>query len=604
MVMSAYTKSVIRTFKSNITRIIAITSIIALGICFVSGIGALSPKILDTFDTYLKDNNAYDIIIKSKSSSGFTDNEINELNGVEGIEFLPYFSMDTEISGKNSRIIVRKFGDNLINNPILIDGNLPSNQSECVVERASDTVEKAEINQIINFLGYSVKISGIVANPMYFARDGESDIVNNEPLDMIIYADADKFPISKLPFTDVYIKMIDSKANIFSTAYQQKVNAIINKIDDLNGFNNDKAIFLTHNENKSTVILTSTTDKIDVISVIFPIFFILVVALVVLTTMSRLIEEERSTIACYKTLGYSNNRIIMKYVLFALICCLLGMTIGNAIGIYLLPEVICPAFDGILFLPELTNVANANLGLFSSIGMLAAVLFVAVYVAAKELKEKPANLLRHKAPKAGKKVFLEYIPPIWNRLSFKHKSTFRNIFRYTSKLAMVVISVAGASALIMAGLGLLDVASGSVEVAGVLAGMTDTIILISYVIIMFAVALCILVIYNLANMSISERRREIATLKVLGYRNSEVCGYIFREIFVMSIFGIIIGIPLGAGILAFLFNYLEFGTMAGVQWYSYFITAIIVLITVALVCLLLVPKIVKQNMNDSLKAVE
>lgn len=604
MVMSAYFKTILRTFKSNITRFIAITSIIALGICFVSGIGALSPKILDTFDESLAEHNAHDILIKSKSTTGFDNEVLWTLNSVEGMKIQPFFSMDADIEGKNTRVVLTEFGSDAITRHDLIEGKLPSNNKECVVERPSDTLEKIEIGEKINFMGYSVKVTGIVANPMYFARDGEINIINNEPLARIVYADADKFVIPNMPVTDIYVKIVDNKQSVFSSAYERDVAALVERLRAMDGLDGDSAAFLTHKETKSTAILKSTTDKIDIICIIFPIFFILVVALVVLTTMSRLIEEERNSLACYKTLGFSNFKILAKYLLFAIICCALGIIIGIAIGIFLLPSVICPAFDGIFFLPELTAVVNANMGIYSSIGMLVAVLLVAYYVAMKELKEKPAELLRHKSPKAGKKVFLERIPLIWNRLSFKHKSTFRNIFRYVGKLLMVVISVAGSSALIMAGLGLLNVASGSTEIAGILAGMTDTIVLISNVIIMFAIALCILVIYNLTNMSISERKREIATLKVLGYRNTEVCGYIFREIFVMAVFGVIIGVPLGAGVLAFLFAYLEFGTMAGVQWYSYLITAVIVLATVGIVCLALTPKIIKQDMNNSLKAVE
>lgn len=604
MVISAYFKTILRTFKNNITRFIAITSIIALGICFVSGIGALSPKILDTFDEYLADHNAHDILIKSKSATGFDKDVLQSLNDVEGVRIQSFFSMDADIAGKNARVILTEFGDDAISRLDLIDGEFPSDANECVVERASDTLKQIEIGEKISFMGYTVKVSGIVANPMYFSRDGEIDIINNKPLDRIVYADADKFVIPNMPATDIYVKMVDNTGSVFTSAYERKVAALVERLHAMDGLDDDSAAYLTHNETKSLVILNSTTDKIDVICIIFPIFFILVVALVVLTTMSRLIEEERSSLACYKTLGYSNFKILAKYLLFAFICCALGVIIGIAIGIFLLPSVICPAFDGIFFLPELTAAVNANMGIYSSIGMMAAVLLVAFYVTMKDLKEKPADLLRHKSPKAGKKVFLERIPLIWNRLSFKHKSTFRNIFRYVGKLLMVVISVAGSSALIMAGLGLLNVASGSTEIAGVLAGMTDTIVLISNVIIMFAIALCILVIYNLTNMSISERKREIATLKVLGYRNTEVCGYIFREIFVMAVMGIIAGVPLGAGVLAFIFGYLEFGTMAGVQWYSYIITAVIVLATVGIVCLSLTRKIIKQDMNNSLKAVE
>ena len=101
--------------------------------------------------------------------------------------------------------------------------------------------------------------------------------------------------------------------------------------------------------------------------------------------------------------------------------------------------------------------------------------------------------------------------------------------------------------------------------------VSSTLKLVSFAIILFALALCILVLFNLTNMSIGERKREIATLKVLGYIDLEVYGYIFREILVMSIFGIILGLPLGFGLIAFIINYLDFGSINSIKWYSYLV---------------------------------
>ena len=128
--------------------------------------------------------------------------------------------------------------------------------------------------------------------------------------------------------------------------------------------------------------------------------------------------------------------------------------------------------------------------------------------------------------------------------------------------------------------------------------------MISFVVILFAAALCVLVVYNLTNMNIGERKREIATLKVLGYRAGEVAGYIYREVFIMALFGIILGIPLGYGFLSFVFAYMDFGTMSVVQWQTYLYSVLLVVVFVALVDLLLARKIRKIDMNASLKSVE
>ena len=134
--------------------------------------------------------------------------------------------------------------------------------------------------------------------------------------------------------------------------------------------------------------------------------------------------------------------------------------------------------------------------------------------------------------------------------------------------------------------------------------VSSTLKLVSFAIILFALALCILVLFNLTNMSIGERKREIATLKVLGYIDLEVYGYIFREILVMSIFGIILGLPLGFGLIAFIINYLDFGSINSIKWYSYISTIILVICFVGVVDLMLCHKIKKIDMNDSLKSTE
>ena len=168
---------------------------------------------------------------------------------------------------------------------------------------------------------------------------------------------------------------------------------------------------------------------------------------------------------------------------------------------------------------------------------------------------------------------------------------------------MTVISVAGSTALVFAGFGLYDL-SQHPEATGLPGGMAESFALISFVVILFAAALCVLVVYNLTNMNIGERKREIATLKVLGYRAGEVAGYIYREVFIMALLGIVFGIPLGYGLLYFVFAYMDFGTMSVVQWQSYLYSVLLVVVFVALVDLLLARKIRKIDMNSSLKSVE
>jgi len=169
---------------------------------------------------------------------------------------------------------------------------------------------------------------------------------------------------------------------------------------------------------------------------------------------------------------------------------------------------------------------------------------------------------------------------------------------------MVIISVLGSSALVMAGFGIYDVSGAVLDIDGIKVNLTSTLQPIALIVIFFAMALSVLVLFNLTYMNIGERQKEIATLKVLGYKTLEVDSYVFREIFAMSLMGIILGIPTGLGLLYFIFKYLDFGSIADIKWSSYLLAFVISLSFIGIVDLLLSRKIHKIDMNDSLKSVE
>ena len=622
--MKAYGKTVVRTVKSNFARFIAITAVVLLGTAFVSGLGALPPVYEDTISEYFVSSQGADFVVKTESETGFSDEQLSSILDTDGVEKTTAFtSFDTaseavSADGYNARIYYTELNDDAVNPFVLTEGKKPENSSQVLVDRYTLENTGLKIGDKIKLgsdtiAGFSEEseICGVVENPLVFTKEGEPDLINEENLELIVYVDASvtelyvpyATPVGEmkipLPVTDVYVKASGVEGmNIFSKDYADITNAVKERIEAID----ESFTCLTTRENYSCALTEEYSDKINVVAVIFPIFFIVVAGLVVLTTMTRLIEEERSVIGCYKTLGYSNLRIALKYMGFSLTCCVLGALIGVFAGVWILPAVIFPAFDVLFFFPTLVLNLHVNMGLITAAIMTAVIVAVTAYVVLSDLKTKPADLLKPKSPKPGKKIFLEHVPFIWKRLKFKYKSTYRNVFRYVKHLIMTVISVAGSTALVLAGFGLRDVSLD--DNAGFIAGFSDTFALISTVIILFAAALCILVIYNLTNMNIGERKREIATLKVLGYRDIEVSGYIYREVLIMSIFGIIIGLPLGFGLLYFLFEYLGFGDVSMIKWYSYVISAALTLVFVGFVDLLLHRKIRKIDMNDSLKTLE
>lgn len=214
----------------------------------------------------------------------------------------------------------------------------------------------------------------------------------------------------------------------------------------------------------------------------------------------------------------------------------------------------------------------------------------------KTVRNKPAVLLTPKAPKSGKKVLIERIPFIWKRLSFKYKSTMRNVLLFKSRFFMTVVSVIGSTVLVFAVMGLLDCA--------MLRENATSLVAISIALLVFSAALCALVIYNLTNINVSERNREIATLTVLGYHDNEVTGYIFREIYIMSFIGVILGIPFGIVFIDFVFGLIDFGSLADINWWTYVLTPFITMLFSFISTRLLRKKITKTDMNASLKTLE
>ena len=172
--------------------------------------------------------------------------------------------------------------------------------------------------------------------------------------------------------------------------------------------------------------------------------------------MTRLIEEKRTEIATFKALGYSNISIVAKFVIYVLIAAIIGSVIGTIIGVCTLPFIIFNAYKIMYYIGDISLVLNvASIVL----GITAAVLcttVISVVVCMRSLSHKPAEAMRPKAPKPGKRILLEYITPLWNRFSFTAKLTARNLFRYKSRLCMTVIGVAGCTALIVAAFGLLN----------------------------------------------------------------------------------------------------------------------------------------------------
>ncbi|MEG0230045.1 MAG: FtsX-like permease family protein, partial [Oscillospiraceae bacterium] len=222
--------------------------------------------------------------------------------------------------------------------------------------------------------------------------------------------------------------------------------------------------YLDLETNYGYVSLKGDADRIAAIATIFPVIFFLVAALVALTTMTRMVEEERTLIGTYKALGYTKMRIGMKYITYGLISSFLGSLAGVFLGQLTLPSVIWNAYRMMYVAPSAILKID---GFYTTIAFICAVgvTILATFMAlASSLKENAAMLMMPKAPKKGKQILLQRIPFIWNHLSFSYKVTFRNLFRYKKRLFMTIIGIAGCTGLLLTGFGVHDSISDIVSV--------------------------------------------------------------------------------------------------------------------------------------------
>ena len=200
----------------------------------------------------------------------------------------------------------------------------------------------------------------------------------------------------------------------------------------------------------------SDASSIEAIGTVIPIVFFVVAVLISLTTMTRMVEEERGLIGVYKALGYSRGRILSKYALYALAACIVGAIVGNVLGFVVLPAIIFTIFSTMYALPGFMY------GFEPTSSFMAFALFALGIVGAtlltcwQELRETPADLMRPKAPRAGSRILLEHITPVWNRFSFLNKVTARNLFRYKRRFLMTTFGIAGCVALLITGFGIRD----------------------------------------------------------------------------------------------------------------------------------------------------
>ena len=646
-------------FKKNISRFISIIFIVLISVGLTSGIGSSTGKLKDSASAFKVEYNVGDLTVKSKSESGFSNAEINALKkeyGEENVDTGTSYDVYLTVNGER-RLVRLNFYDDISVRKVnkyssqssggadstspdgTVDGTIAVYAERAdngikelktgdeiilnykdiytqLAEQNDETLPEWQLSMLDKLSPVTLSVTKIVGDPRLFSLEKEPSLLNDEDTkipdtiavnDLISIEECLYVPTKALPFAsgagDVYISFASKNApELFTKEYEsflneqkERVISVLSEVTD-GATGEENIAFISLYENFSFKSLYAYADKIFALSLVLVAAFSFITVLVTLSNMTRLVDEERAQSACLVTLGYSGASIVIKYILFALTATVIGGVIGYFVGTGL-SSFIYLVFDYSFVMPKETGVFGVTFFAITFAAIVICAVLATASASIKTVMQTPADLLRPKSPKPGKKVIVEKIPFIWNRLSFKYKSTVRNVLRYASRFIMTVIAVAGSMGLVAAGLALLDMCLfgdfGNASIAW-----------LAVLVVVFAALLTFTAVYTITNISISERNREIATLMVLGYFDNEVTGYIYREIYIDAAVGIVFGYGAAVVLIQIVFAVMGFGSLASVSWYVWLISPVLVLLFTFIVTLCLSKKITSVDMNASLKALE
>lgn len=477
-------KHIFMKIKDNYKRFLSLICMAFLGVGFYAGIQSSSPDMLKTLDNFYDENNVYDISVIS--NVGLTEDDLLKLSKIKNVELaINIQEKDTYLEIEENNYVVKLIEYNSqMNNVYIKEGRLPKNSNEVSVDNALLENNNLKLGDNITIDGKKYSIVGNVISPLYFSAERPNSNLGSGKVDYYIYVYNGSLNLEA--YSNIYITVKGAKKYLTnSDSYKKLINNVKKDIDlikdkqqdirydelysdiietsEMYGISIDESKFIKPKwyiydrlDNTSYKELINASDNLKKIGNIFPIIFFAISVLVSLISMMRMIEEDRVENGTLKSLGYNSFHITLKYVIYSLLATTIGSSVGAIFGSYMIPSVIWNIYTKIFFIPKFIYLLKSD---YNALGLWICILCIcgtSVIVCIKNLREVPANLMRPKPPKSGKKILLERINFIWKKLKFSDKITIRNIFRYKSRVITTVLGIAGCTALILAGFGLKD----------------------------------------------------------------------------------------------------------------------------------------------------
>jgi len=452
-----------RSIRSFFGRYLALFLIVFLSAGFFAGLKVTRPAMQQAGEDYLKQQEFYDFRLLCRT--GFQTGDIRALEKIDGIRSAEGgLSADSMVrfGDRNMALRIHSLQEE-VNLPSLTAGRMPEKDSECLADRRAFntedlgkklTVDTAASDQAANFLSRTeFTIVGLCDSPMYLSAERDSSTAFSRQLDGYLYVPEGAY--IHLIFTEADLTA-DVDEHIYSHEYDERIDQLKEKIEEELDKRSISAYILTRRENAGYLSFESDTAIVSGIANIFPLFFVMIGMLVCITAMTRMVEEERTQIGVLKALGYSSCAIRGKYVLYAGSAAMAGWAAGFFLGTWALPQIFWFAYSSIYGFSSLPYRFDPVLAIGTLAFVMAAILFSTMIAIRKELSGKPAKLIRPETAAYGKRILLEKIKPLWNKLSFLQKITLRNMFRYKQRLFMMLIGISCCCALVVTGFGVKD----------------------------------------------------------------------------------------------------------------------------------------------------
>ncbi|MCL2740909.1 MAG: ABC transporter permease [Oscillospiraceae bacterium] len=489
--MRPYAKSAVRLVTDAKARFASLAVIAMLGTMSVVGIQAASIDMRDVADRTYKGRGLYDVQVRS--AAGFGEGDVAALAAVPGVAaVMPSYIVDAYIEVRGQRQPMRTYSlPTGLNALELLEGRLPEGPGECAVERRLMREGGYALGGTLSIApdgsaGYGqafecmdLTVTGVVSSPLYITMERGRTALGSGTLRYYAYLHPDGYALGA--YTDVYVSMEESLgiynvSDEYDAAARRWVAALAEAGDaraaaageapagagsEDPGMGPSSASgpawsYQTREDGVSFRSYRQDTFRLQKVGYVFPLVFFLVSLLVSLTTMTRMVEEHRTRIGVFKALGYGSSSVALMYASYAAASAALGGAAGVFLGSGLFPSIIADAYGHLYSMPPIETPVPVGIAAAAMAASVSVVVGATLAACLNVTRSEPADLIRPKAPKAGRKVWLEMLPPVWRRVGFIGKITARNIFRFKRRFFMTLTGVAGCAALLLTGFGLRD----------------------------------------------------------------------------------------------------------------------------------------------------